>query len=157
MKKVILAVAIIAIAGGYYAYREFNRGVESTADIKSDVTISANELLTAFQTDEEEANTKYIDKVVEVTGEVGHVEVNGRKVNIPSFQVKIGDEVAVREKSSDNAHIQGAFQTSGGRGRPGWLEIVNSDKLIGRVTALPRRDDVDPNIKEQLIVELYSK
>lgn len=87
----------------------------------------------------------------------GHVQVNGRKVDIPSFQVKIGDEIAVRDKSADNAHIQGAFQTSGGRGRPGWLEIVNADKLVGRVTALPRRDDVDPNIKEQLIVELYSK
>jgi small subunit ribosomal protein S4 len=87
----------------------------------------------------------------------GHVQVNGRKVNIPSFQVKIGDEVAVRDKSANNTHILGAFQTSGGRGRPGWLEIVNSDKLVGRVSALPRRDDVDPEIREQLIVELYSK
>ena len=87
----------------------------------------------------------------------GHVIVNGRKVNIPSFQVKIGDEVAVSEKSSNNVHIQGAFQTSGGRGRPGWLEIVNPDKLVGRVTALPRREDIDQNINEQLIVELYSK
>src|SRR5947209_1648660 len=87
----------------------------------------------------------------------GHVSVNGRKVNIPSFQVKIGDEVAVREKSSENVHIQGAFQTSGGRGRPGWLEIVNPDKLVGRVVALPRREDIDQNINEQLIVELYSK
>jgi len=87
----------------------------------------------------------------------GHVSVNGRKVNIPSFQVKIGDEIAVREKSADNVHIQGAFQTSGGRGRPGWLEIVNPDKLVGRVVALPRREDVDQNINEQLIVELYSK
>ena len=87
----------------------------------------------------------------------GHVEVNGRKVNIPSFQVKIGDQVAVREKSTENTHIQGSFQTSGGRGRPGWLDIVNSDKLVGRVTALPRREDIDPEIREQLIVELYSK
>lgn len=87
----------------------------------------------------------------------GHVSVNGRKVNIPSFQVKIGDEVAVREKSLSNVHIQGAFQTSGGRGRPGWLEIANPDKLVGRVVAQPRRDDIDQNINEQLIVELYSK
>ena len=87
----------------------------------------------------------------------GHVSVNGRKVNIPSFQVKIGDEVSVRDKSANNVHIQGAFQTSGGRGRPGWLEIVNPDKLVGRVTAIPRREDVDQNINEQLIVELYSK
>lgn len=87
----------------------------------------------------------------------GHVSVNGRKVNIPSFQVKIGDEVSVREKSVNNVHIQGAFQTSGGRGRPGWLEVMNADKLVGRVSALPRREDVDPEIREQLIVELYSK
>lgn len=87
----------------------------------------------------------------------GHVSVNGRKVNIPSFQVKMGDEVAVREKSLSNVHIQGAFQTSGGRGRPGWLEIANPDKLVGRVIAQPRRDDIDQNINEQLIVELYSK
>ena len=87
----------------------------------------------------------------------GHVSVNGRKVNIPSFQVKIGDEVAVREKSLSNVHIQGAFQTSGGRGRPGWLEIANPDKLVGRVVAQPHREDIDQNINEQLIVELYSK
>jgi small subunit ribosomal protein S4 len=83
--------------------------------------------------------------------------VNGRKVNIPSFQVKIGDEVAVRDKSLQNTHIQGSFQTSGGRGRPGWMEISNADKLVGRITALPRREEIDQNINEQLIVELYSK
>jgi small subunit ribosomal protein S4 len=87
----------------------------------------------------------------------GHVSVNGKKVDIPSFQVKVGDEVSVREKSINNVHIQSSFQTSGGRGRPGWLEIGNADKLVGRVTSLPRREDVDPEIKEQLIVELYSK
>ena len=87
----------------------------------------------------------------------GHVSVNGRKVDIPSFQVKIGDEVQVREKSTENVHIQGSFQTSGGRGRPGWLEITSADKLAGKVVSLPRRDDIDPEIREQLIVELYSK
>lgn len=87
----------------------------------------------------------------------GHVTVNGRKVDIASFQVKVGDEIAVREKSTENAHIQGAFQTAGGRGRPQWLEILNPEKLVGRVTGLPRREDVDQDIKEQLIVELYSK
>lgn len=87
----------------------------------------------------------------------GHVSVNGKKVDIPSFQVRIGDEVAVREKSNENVHIQGAFQTSGGRGRPIWLDVTNADKLTGKVVTLPRRDDIDPEIKEQLIVELYSK
>jgi small subunit ribosomal protein S4 len=87
----------------------------------------------------------------------GHVSVNGRKVDIPSFQVRIGDEVGVREKSLNNVHIQGAFQTAGGRGRPGWLEIANTERLVGRVISQPRRDDIDQNINEQLIVELYSK
>jgi small subunit ribosomal protein S4 len=87
----------------------------------------------------------------------GHVSVNGRKVDVPSFQVKVGDEVAVREKSVNNVHVQGAFQTSGGRGRPGWLEVTNPDKLVGRVVAHPRREEIDQNINEQLIVELYSK
>ena len=87
----------------------------------------------------------------------GHVSVNGRKVDIASFQVKVGDEVAVRDKSIENTHIQGAFQTSGGRGRPQWLEIVNPEKLVGRITGQPRREDIDQNINEQLIVELYSK
>lgn len=87
----------------------------------------------------------------------GHVSVNGRKVDIPSFQVKNGDEVAVRETSISNAHVQGAFQTSGGRGRPTWLEIANTEKLVGRIVSMPRREDIDQNINEQLIVELYSK
>jgi small subunit ribosomal protein S4 len=87
----------------------------------------------------------------------GHVSVNGQKVDIPSFQVKVGDEVAVRDRSTNNVHIQGAFQTAGGRGRPGWLEVVNPERLVGRVVAQPRREDIDQNINEQLIVELYSK
>lgn len=87
----------------------------------------------------------------------GHVSVNGRKVDIPSFQVKVGDEVAVRDKSLTNVHIQGAFQTSGGRGRPAWLEIASPEKLVARVVGQPRREDIDQNINEQLIVELYSK
>jgi small subunit ribosomal protein S4 len=87
----------------------------------------------------------------------GHVTVNEHKVDIPSYQVRVGDQVAVREKSLQNAHIQGAFQTSGGRGRPGWLAIADPNKLVGQVIAQPRREDIDQNINEQLIVELYSK
>jgi len=87
----------------------------------------------------------------------GHIQVNGRKVDIPSFQVKVGDEVTVTEGSRSNIHIQSAFQTASGRGRPGWLEIASADDMRGRVTALPRREDIGQNINEQLIVELYSK
>jgi len=87
----------------------------------------------------------------------GHIEVNGRKVNIPSFQVKIGDDVSIREGSRSNVHIQSAFQTASGRGRPGCLEVTSIDEMRGRVVALPRREDIGQNINEQLIVELYSK
>lgn len=87
----------------------------------------------------------------------GHIAVNGRKVNIPSFQVKVGDQVAVNEGSRTNIHIQNAFQTASGRGRPGWLEITSQDLMNGRVVALPRREEITQNINEQLIVELYSK
>jgi small subunit ribosomal protein S4 len=87
----------------------------------------------------------------------GHITVNGRKVDIPSFQVKVNDEIAVREGSRTNVHIQSAFQTASGRGRPGWLEVTSAEDMRGRVVALPRREDIGQNINEQLIVELYSK
>jgi small subunit ribosomal protein S4 len=87
----------------------------------------------------------------------GHISVNGRKVNIPSFQVRVGDQIAVREGSRKNPHILSAWQTASGRGRPGWLEVTDLERMEGRVVALPRREDVDQDINEQLIVELYSK
>lgn len=87
----------------------------------------------------------------------GHISVNGRKVDIPSFSVKVGDVVAVRDRSLQNVHIQNAFQTAGGRGRPAWVEILDASKLVGKVVSLPRREDVSQDIREQMIVELYSK
>jgi len=87
----------------------------------------------------------------------GHVTVNNRKVDIASFQVKIGDEVSIKEASLTNPLIQGAFSTAGGRGRPVWLEISDGTRMKGRVLSLPRREDIDRDIREQLIVELYSK
>lgn len=86
----------------------------------------------------------------------GHVEVNGRKVNIPSFQVKQGDVVSVKEKSHKNAHVEGAWSTAAGRGRPSWITTADKDLSIA-VSGLPTRQDIDQNINEQLIVELYSK
>jgi len=86
----------------------------------------------------------------------GHVSVNDRKVNIPSFQVKVGDIVTLKEKSTKNAHVEGAWQTAAGRGRPSWLS-ANEKDLAVTVSAAPKRDDIDANINEQLIVELYSK
>jgi small subunit ribosomal protein S4 len=87
----------------------------------------------------------------------GHIEVNGRKVDIPSFQVKQGDVVSVKEASRRNAHVEGAWQTAGGRGRPSWIVPAEGGEMSARVASLPTRDDIDRTINEQLIVELYSK
>lgn len=86
----------------------------------------------------------------------GHVTVNGRKVNIPSFQVKQGDTIAVKDASQKNTHVEGAWQTAVGRGRPQWLSAAGKDLSVS-VSSLPTRQDIDQNINEQLIVELYSK
>lgn len=86
----------------------------------------------------------------------GHIEVNGRKVDIPSYQIGVGDTVSVREKSRNNPHIESAWQTAAGRGRPSWISTVNGEMSV-RVGSLPTREDVDRSINEQLIVELYSK
>ena len=86
----------------------------------------------------------------------GHVTVNARKVNIPSFQVKQGDVIAVKDRSQKNPHIDGAWSTAVGRGRPSWIGVGGSDLSV-TVASSPKREDIDPNINEQLIVELYSK
>jgi small subunit ribosomal protein S4 len=86
----------------------------------------------------------------------GHVLVNDKKVDIPSFQVKVGDVVTIKDKSQKNVHIDGAWSTAGGRGRPVWLTSTGSDLSVS-VSTLPKREDIDSTINEQLIVELYSK
>jgi small subunit ribosomal protein S4 len=86
----------------------------------------------------------------------GHIEVNGRKINIPSFQVRKGDVIQVREKSRKNEQIRQAVETAAGRGVPGWLEL-NAEQFRGTVQDLPKREDIRLPIQEQLIVELYSK
>ena len=87
----------------------------------------------------------------------GHILVNGRKVNIPSAQIKVGDEIALRERTKKNQLVLDSVGTAGGRGGiPPWLEL-DAEGLKGKVTALPKRDDIQMPIDEQLIVELYSK
>jgi len=87
----------------------------------------------------------------------GHIQVNGHKVDIPSFQVKVGDVITVKEKSRKNGHVEGAWQTAAGRGRPGWITPSDGADMMVKVSSLPTRDDIDRSINEQLIVELYSK
>ncbi|MDJ0791850.1 MAG: 30S ribosomal protein S4 [Acidimicrobiia bacterium] len=85
----------------------------------------------------------------------GHFLVNGKKVDIPSYEVRAGDVVTVKERSSEILPIQHAIDTVG-RTVPEWLD-VQPDKRIITVTQLPSREQIDTDIKEQLIIELYSK
>ncbi len=86
----------------------------------------------------------------------GHIRVDGRKVNIPSFQVSPGNQIAVRESSRQSLSIQRALDLTGGRSIPPWLEL-DRENLKGRVVSMPKRQDVNFPIQEQAIVELYSK
>jgi small subunit ribosomal protein S4 len=86
----------------------------------------------------------------------GHVAVNGRKVNIPSFQVNVGDAVEVREKSRKITTLEMARDFASHQPLAAWLE-VDRENYKGRVTALPKRQDIQLPVNEQLIVELYSK
>jgi small subunit ribosomal protein S4 len=86
----------------------------------------------------------------------GHVRVNGRKVNVPSYVVGAGAVVSVKEKSKTNPLIAGAVETAKGRGIPAWLEL-NASEFQGKVVTLPKREDVALQVNEKLIVELYSK
>ncbi len=86
----------------------------------------------------------------------GHVTVNGRKVDIPSYLVQEGDEISIREKSRKNEFLQVSIETAMGRGVPAWLEL-DAENFKGRVATLPTREDIVLPITEQLIVELYSK
>jgi small subunit ribosomal protein S4 len=87
----------------------------------------------------------------------GHIQVNGRKVNIPSYLVKPGDTIEVREKSKNNPTILAARDATAHAPSPNWLE-VDRDGLKARVIGQPKREDlVQIQLNEQLIVELYSK
>jgi small subunit ribosomal protein S4 len=86
----------------------------------------------------------------------GHIDVNGRRVDIPSFRVRPGMAIAVREPSRKNVLIREALEFAQGRGVPSWLE-VDADNFQGKVMEVPTREDIRFPIQEQLIVELYSR
>jgi small subunit ribosomal protein S4 len=86
----------------------------------------------------------------------GHVRVNDRRIDIPSYQVRVGDVVSLGPRAQRNAFVQASVEAVKGRGVPKWLEL-DAANLSGKVLALPGRDDVSFPIQEQLIVELYSK
>jgi small subunit ribosomal protein S4 len=86
----------------------------------------------------------------------GHFEVNGKKTDIPSFLVKPGDQIAVREKSRSTGYFRDVAEDMEHRFVPEWL-IVDTSKLSGRVLALPARDEIETTLSEQLITEYYSR
>jgi small subunit ribosomal protein S4 len=86
----------------------------------------------------------------------GHVLVNGRKVDVASFLVKPGMVIELREKSRSIASVQECLQTASRRGMPAWIE-VEADNFRGTLKALPTREELPPTIREQLIVEYYSR
>ena len=86
----------------------------------------------------------------------GQFEVNGKKVDIPSYLVKAGDVITVREIKKDNATIKANVEANVARPVPAWLEL-NNETLSGKVVRLASREDVDIPVEEHLIVELYSK
>lgn len=86
----------------------------------------------------------------------GHFRVNQRKVNIPSYQVKAGDVIEVKDKSRQHPQILEALETVVRRGVPEWIEL-DKEGMKATVKALPSREDLTMPIQEQLIVELYSK
>ncbi len=86
----------------------------------------------------------------------GHFTVNGHRVNIPSYQVKPNDVVAVCEKSRSSTKFKTLLEENGKKPMPKWIDKVK-DTFEGRITAMPARDDIDYDVAEHLIVELYSK
>jgi small subunit ribosomal protein S4 len=86
----------------------------------------------------------------------GHVRINEKKLNVPSFQVRVGDVVALAPRAAKNALVAASVEAVKGRGVPKWLEL-DAAGMKGKVLSMPARDDVNFPIQEQLIVELYSK
>ena len=86
----------------------------------------------------------------------GHFTVNGKKVDIPSYLVKAGDVVAVSDKSKANEMVKDLVETNNAKVVPMWLDL-NREQMSASVVRMPIRDDIDLDVEEHLIVELYSK
>ncbi|HPY36540.1 MAG: 30S ribosomal protein S4 [Firmicutes bacterium ADurb.Bin356] len=86
----------------------------------------------------------------------GHFRINGKKVDIPSYLVKPGDIISVKERSRDLQCFKALREQGAGKPVPKWLE-VDAENLTGKIVAMPERDDIDLTIEEHLIVEFYSR
>lgn len=85
-----------------------------------------------------------------------HILVNGKRVNIPSYQVRVGDVIEIKEDSKSLQRFKDIVETTGSRLVPEWL-TADKDNLSGKIVSVPNRDQIDVEIQETLIVELYSK
>ena len=85
-----------------------------------------------------------------------HFRLNGKKVNIPSLLVKVGDTISVSDGSKDSVKIKDVVEANSARPVPVWLS-ADKAKMTGSITAIPNREDIDLEVEEHLIVELYSK
>ncbi len=86
----------------------------------------------------------------------GHVLVNGKRLDIPSYRVKVGDVITLKEQTQTSDRIKAIVETNSSRLVPKWLDM-DKNTLTGRVIAMAQRDDIDFEVEEHLIVELYSK
>ena len=86
----------------------------------------------------------------------GHVLVNGKKVDIPSYRVKVGDVITLKEKFATSDKLKSIIEANSSRAVPKWLDM-DKNTITGKVIALSQRDDIDFEVEEHLIVELYSK
>lgn len=86
----------------------------------------------------------------------GHILVNGRRVNIPSYRIKPGDEIAVSERAKKNAHIKGNVEERKRGGTPGWLEF-DAESLKGTFKSVPSREDISVPVNELQVIEYYSR
>ena len=86
----------------------------------------------------------------------GHYKVNGKKVNVPSYLLKAGDEIAICDKSKESTKIKETVEANASRPVPQWLDL-NAEALTGKILALPTREQIMVPVEEHLIVELYSK
>ena len=85
-----------------------------------------------------------------------HVLVNGKQVNIPSYLIKVGDVIEIKENCKGSQRYKDIIEVTGGRTVPAWVE-VDQDNLKGEIKELPKREEIDVPVDEMLIVELYSK
>jgi small subunit ribosomal protein S4 len=86
----------------------------------------------------------------------GHILVNGKKVNIPSYLVKEGDRIEIKEKTKNNPQIQRALELANQTGIVSWVD-VDKEKMVGVFQRIPERSEVNIPVEERLVVELYSK